>query len=140
MRITLASRHMLDTLKAVVAVSDAQIHLIKAPFTPTPSAVVADFDEADFVGYAAAEVAPTAGVAWDDDFLNAVISFNSAHFQPTSGATPNTIYGYYVTATVLDTVVNELVDVFVFDTPVPLLSAADALDVVYLMKLGPPME
>jgi hypothetical protein len=138
MRMTLATRAMVETLRVTIAANDTVIHLIKAPFTPTPNAVVADFDEADYTGYAAIVVDPVGTIAWDDEFLNGVQSFTNAHFQPTGSAVTNTIYGYYVTATVKDLDPDRLIDVIVLPTPVPLLGTMDALDLVYQFKIGPP--
>lgn len=139
MRITQATRLMVDQLRIQFAVGDVTIHLIAAPFTPTPNAVVADFTEADYTGYAAVNVTEAGPVAWDDELLNGVQSFGAAHFQPTGTTVTNTIYGYWVTMNVLTGgSVTELVDVMTLKEPVPLLSTADALDIVYLFKVGAP--
>jgi len=138
MRMTLALRGMLDTILQQVISDDTKIHLIKTPFTPTEDAVIADFDEADYTGYAAQTILPAGTIAWDDAALNAVQSFASAHFQPTASTVTNTIYGYYVTGTVKAPTLDQLIDVFAFDVPVPLLGTADALDIVYEMKIGMP--
>lgn len=72
------------------------IRLFKNNFTPTGASVAADFTEADFDGYASQTV-----VAWGAGFLNGSNQGEIDHaiktWTATGGATPNTIYGYYLT-------------------------------------------
>lgn len=136
---TSALRSFMSVAGSVLAVGLVEVHLIKTPVSLTPSMVTADFDEADFTGYAAISI-DQAGAAWDNDEGDAVLSFDGVHFQPTDAVTPNTIYGYYITTDVAAFGgAGSLLRAELFDTPVPMASAADALDFAPVLRVGQPI-
>lgn len=137
---TVALRNFLNVGGTVLATGIVTVHLFKAPVTLAPGMVAADFDEADFTGYAATDVTKL-GVAWDNVNGDAVLSYDGVHFQPTDSVTPNTIYGYYITTGVAAFGgAGSLLRAEVFDVPVPMLGTMDALDLAPVLKLGQPIE
>lgn len=132
-----ALRAILASTVALFSGETVSVHLFKNDLTPGPDVVPGDFTEADFTGYGADTVLFT-GTTWDDDNQNAVLSFDSAHFQASGSIITNTIYGYWV-----ETTATELPGVLIwerFDPPIAIASAADAIDVVPLLKIGLPVE
>jgi len=96
-----------DSLRFLVSLIAAQgspltwdtltLHLFQNDISPTPETVVGDFDEADFTGYAA-EAGVDFGAAYlDEPNLEAKLTIPTVQFSATGGATPNTIYGGYIT-------------------------------------------
>lgn len=119
--------------------ADATVHLIKEPLTPTPGIEVADLEaiEADYTGYAAVTVDPV-GEAWIDEDGNGVLSFQGAHFQPTTPTTVgNTIYGWWLEGLTGSTFEGLVVAVAILSEPIGLESALDALDITPTAKIGP---
>ncbi len=79
---------------------DLKLHLYKSNTTPISTTVLTDLTEADFVGYAAQTIVKTNWTTPTNDGAGRAISNNLLfNFAATSGATPNDIYGYYVTNT-----------------------------------------
>jgi len=74
---------------------EIRVHLFVGATVPTPATVLADFVEADFTGYAAVDVVPTAPAENPEGW--AQIDFPTAHFEASGGATPNTVTGFYLT-------------------------------------------
>lgn len=136
---TIALRSILDGLSTVLGTGDVTIRLIAEPVTLTPDMVVADFTEATFSGYAASVVEPI-GLSWDDEAGNAVLSFGGSHFQGTTGAVQNTIYGWWMTAPLGPSQAAQLVQAQLFDAPVPILGSQDAIDLVTTLKIGQPVD
>lgn len=118
----------LGTLSALVAVggllAGVKIHLYKTHLNPDPTTPLATFTaaEADYTGYAAQAVGTWGAPYIDIDGL-AHVSAPSKQFQPTDGVAPNVIYGAFIT----DTAGAVLIFYVVFDTPVSLLNALQAL-------------
>jgi len=136
---TVALRNFLNVGGTVLATGVVTLHLFKSVVVLTPNMVTADFDEADFAGYADVDVVKV-GTSWDNVEGDAVLSYESAHFQPTDSVTPNTIYGYYLTTDVAAFGgAGSLLRAELFDTPVPMLGTFDALDVVPVLRLGEPL-
>ncbi len=84
--------------------SATEVHLVKAPFSPTPTLDVSTLTEADFTGYA-----PIAIAAWGAPHLDSVGNFLIISQTPlvwtaTDAVSPNTIYGGYVIDSDTDTV------------------------------------
>jgi hypothetical protein len=102
----------------------AQLQLSKSAFTPGPTMIPADFDEADFVGYAAeaALAYGTAFVAGDGTYR---IQPPSVNFQATADTTPNVLYGWVV----LNTGGTAVLYAGLFDNPIPINLADDGVEV-----------
>lgn len=139
MMTTIALRHATLTIATLMDAGTTTIKLFQNNVTLTPDMVVGDFTEADFSGYADAEVTST-GTAWDDENLNGVMSFTGVHFQGSTGAITNTIYGWYMIATVSGPTPDELVQAVLFDTPIPINGSMDAIDFAPTFKLGQPVD
>jgi len=139
MLVTLALRKMLDTSVALINADTIAIKLFQNDLTPGPNTVVGDFVEADFSGYAVVAVNQV-GIAWDDDDGNAAQSFDNAHFQGTTGAVTNTIYGWWMTGTIDGVTANQLIQAKRFDTPIPVNGSMDAIDFIPLLKIGMPLN
>jgi hypothetical protein len=135
---TLALREIAEGLSIAMSAGVITVRLIAAPVVLTPSMVVGDFTEADFSGYAA-ETVTVVGPAWDDNEGNAVLSLTAAHFQGTTGAVVNTIYGYWITAQLKPTGAVMLLEAQLFDTPIPIAGSGDAIDFVPFAKIGQPL-
>jgi len=97
--------------------------LFQNDITPGPNSVVADFTEANFGSYASVTLS-TWGAPYVDVDGIAKVSPPSSQFQPDDSDDPNTIYGFYVTQAGAPTV---LLYAARLDTPVPLVTPADAL-------------
>jgi hypothetical protein len=72
-----------------------EIHLYQNNYTPTTSSVLADFTAATFDGYI-----PQTISGWSSPTVTAhvgLIQATAVVFTKAAGATPNSIYGYYVT-------------------------------------------
>lgn len=129
---------VLEAVRAADAFDGASVRLIKAPFVPAPNLVLADLTTADYTGYV--NVSPAvAGVIWDNDSGDAVLSLESAHFQPTGSATPNDIYGW-VCYGGAGAFAGLIIAMGVFDEPIPMNGVADAIDVIVRIAIGQPAE
>lgn len=130
---------LLDTI-AVAELDNAELRLFKSDFTPAPQMDLATLDaiEADYTGYAAV-VVDHVGNAWDNDGLEGVMSFQAGHFQPSGGATANTIYGWYLVGqgTGLQ---DQLLAVELLPMPVEMNDVADAIDIIPTVRLATPMD
>lgn len=73
-----------------------KVHLFKNNATISHSTVLTDLTEANFSGYAAVNLSGGAVAASLDASGRAVISWDTVSWTK-SGATGNTIYGYYLT-------------------------------------------
>jgi hypothetical protein len=82
----------LDGLTAVV-----NLHLFKNDYAPAPNSLLADFEEADYSGYAAAVLTPTPWPIFYQGIAQAVAVGPAVVFTPSGPTIPNVIYGYYVT-------------------------------------------
>lgn len=73
----------------------AVVRLFKNNFSPNPASLLADFDEADFTGYA--ESAP---VVWGVPYLDVdgiiKVTAGSVQYTQTGTGTTNTCYGWYL--------------------------------------------
>jgi hypothetical protein len=75
---------------------NVKLGLAAAPFTPTPDLLLASITEANYTSYARQTVAW--GGAYDDGTGNpTVAAVPSLLFQPSDAASPNTIYGHFLT-------------------------------------------
>lgn len=118
---------------------DFQVHLFQNDVELTPVMELADFTECDFTGYVPVTVTPAgSGVPFDNPDGDALLSFGSAHFQPTATTVTNTAFGWYLTnqATDLSVCVLQAVK---FPAGVPMMSTADAIDVVAHLMVGQPI-
>lgn len=99
------------------------VKLFQNNVEPSPNDVAAEYDAADFAGYAA-----STAIVWGTPFLDsdgkATVVGDSKQFTSTGPTPSNTIYGYYVT-----TAANVLVYAERFATPV-LIDADDQAIVV----------
>jgi hypothetical protein len=91
-------------------ITSAAVKLAKAPFTPSPNSVTADFTEADFAGYTAGGI-PVA--AWDFAHVDAegqIRANNGTPLQWIYGGVggPNTLYGYWMEDIAGNVVMSEL--------------------------------
>lgn len=78
--------------------SDWHIHLFKNNHDPAPGDTISDYTEADFSGYAAQIVDPAAfGAASVVSHVAQSINANENQFTAGSGASSQTVYGYYYT-------------------------------------------
>jgi len=125
-------------LVTLPALDTITIKLFKEPITPGADVVAADFTEADYSGYADVE-APKVGSPYRDNVGNVCMSFESAHFQPTSFDVENTIYGWFAVGG-SGTMNGSVIGWQVFSSPVVLATPAQALDVIATFKLGQPRE
>ncbi len=81
-------------------VADLQLNLFKNNYTPISTTVLTDFVVANYVGYNPQTIVKTNWSIPTNDGAGRAISNNLLfNFAATSGATPNDIYGYYVTNT-----------------------------------------
>lgn len=115
-------KDILDAQAAATALLDgAKLHVFKNDYTPSPSSVLADFEEADFTGYAAVTLDD-----WGEAFLQAdgsgVMVHSSIQFTPSGTAIDNTVYGWYIT----DTAGTGYIAAGLFEEPVSLASNDDA--------------
>jgi hypothetical protein len=105
-------------------------HLYQNDVTPTSTSDVATFVEADYGGYA------TQPIVWGATFMNpdgnAETNGESLQFQPSSSATPNSIYGYFVTDTGGALMFAERFS----PAPRPMATPSDALVVVPVFTLA----
>lgn len=87
---------MLDRLVAVGGpLADAQLVLVKEPFTHGPALAPADLVLADFDGYAA-EAALVYGSAYVAPDGTTRVAPPTVQFEATGATTPNTIHGWAV--------------------------------------------
>jgi hypothetical protein len=110
-----------------------KVHLAKALLNPIgPNSVLADFTEANYVGY----LAQTA--LFNPPHLNsdgqAVTDSPLLTFQPTANTTPNTIVAFYVT----DSASAVYLWGGSFDVPINLVEPTDALPLLLQFILSPP--
>jgi hypothetical protein len=90
-------RDLLDSLTVVGALlTGAVVKLYKNDITPDQTTVLADFDEADFTGYAAS-AAITWGAAFTDILGLTHLIGDIKTFTLSALTTVNTVYGYYIT-------------------------------------------
>jgi len=92
-----------DTVTLAAPTTFVEIHLAKAPFTPTATLVIGDIEEADFDGYLPLSAASAATQVFTDPATGDVMiqvrePSGGWNFQ-TSGVTnlPQTIYGFVLT-------------------------------------------
>lgn len=85
----------LDLVKADLDTGPAKLHLFQNNVTPTEDTVLTDLTEANFSGYAAANLdySAASGIAAHV----ATATPTAVVFTRAAGATSNSIYGYYVT-------------------------------------------
>jgi len=100
------------------------VKLFQTGFVPTPETVVADLDaaEADYTTYAAETITafgdPILSIAGGAQITAPGVQFTLA----ATPATPNTIGGYWI-----ETAGGDVVLIRQFDTPVPMVEAAQGL-------------
>lgn len=130
---TLPSAQLLAGLSVLIGVGGpfhgAIVSLYKNPVTVTPGSVLADFDVADFDGYADGSALTYTGPYFDSDGTALVMGTNQL-FLATGGLTPNTIFGY-ILATAARAA---LIAAFPFATPVGVAKAGDAVPVVPFVR------
>jgi len=114
----------------VVADHFMEVRLFQNDITPGPASVFADFDEADFDGYAMVEVEMNAP-DYDTDG-NPIIVVPSAVFNCNGATTPNTIYGYYMVGGVS----GEVILAERFTLPQPVVASGDTITVSSVLKLS----
>lgn len=73
------------------------LHLFKNNFDPLKDSVLADFTEADFAGYAAADIDPANWLAPSTVAGRAQTSYNPAPVVFTVSSGSQNVYGYYLT-------------------------------------------
>lgn len=76
----------------------SNVHLYQNDFAPPPTAIIADFTECDFAGYAPVPL----GASWQDSLVpetGEIRVFSNLGAAFTAGAivSPQTAYGFYVT-------------------------------------------
>jgi len=87
-------RPVLDMLVSGDSFALVVLRLYKNNVTPDEDSVFADFDEANFSGYA--EEVPAFGAASIVGHKGKIVDGAAREFIHNGGATANTIYGYYV--------------------------------------------
>src|SRR3972149_11252133 len=92
-------RHGLDAMGALATLlASSTVRLNQANVDPPEDTVLlTDFSEATFVGYVAATVVAWSADGIDPDGVPYMLS-GTLHFEATSAATPNGIYGVYTEA------------------------------------------
>lgn len=85
-----------DTLLATGGSPKPTVHLVKAPFTPTPNLDFSTLTPADFDGYTPKDVTGwnIVHVQPNGQFLS--LSSNVIEWVPTGSTTSNTIFGWYM--------------------------------------------
>lgn len=84
-------------LNVLIAASSLRVRLFQNNFVPDADTVLVDFTEANFAGYAAGVPSnPFNAVTLTGAGYSQIESPDVLTFTASSGATPNTIYGYYV--------------------------------------------
>lgn len=86
---------MVSAIRTALIAEGPKLHLFKNNITPGKAHVLADFTEADFDGYA-----PQTISNWVATVVSGHIAITTPDpntFTSTGGATPNDVYGYYVT-------------------------------------------
>lgn len=125
----------LDTMLAEPPFDTAKIRLFKDGFTPSETTLRADFlaAEADFAGYVAPAITwSAAGVNSTGD---AFAMSQNAVFAATSGATPNTITGFWVDLNVAGPpAITGVMSYFLFEVPVNMNVAGSTLGVKVLVE------
>jgi len=114
------------------------IHLFQNDVTPTADSLPADFDEATYTGYAAANVL-ILGLSYDDGAGQALIELAAHAFQPTGTAISNVIYGYWLEGGPDGPAVGKLYAAARLDEPRTLASGNDILVVQSRFALGFPI-
>jgi hypothetical protein len=88
--------YQLNALIAKYGADALLLHLFQNDYTPTDStAILSNLTEADYDGYAAATIS-----GWASASVTSHVASSAATpivFTKSAGATPNTIYGYYIT-------------------------------------------
>lgn len=122
---------MLDSLFKTTGgwVQEWSLHLFQNDYSPNVNSVLGDFTEADYTGYAAVTFDTTDMQA---AFVNTAgvpeLDFPATVFRPGDPtATPNDIYGWYITETDNNTVL--MAERF-SGAPIPLASPLDQLTVL----------
>jgi len=118
----------------------ANVRLYKTDITLSPGMVTADFDQADYGGYAAADKA-LVGAPWQDAAANAIAGLVAFVIRGSVGnVTPNTIYGYYLVGKALDaTFAGKLIGAVRFQTPVTVIDETTAWVFTPIIAAGQPM-
>lgn len=101
--------------------NESVLHLFTNNFQPTPAAVVGDFTEATFTGYG--DVTVTSAGVFTVATTGARLIFTPAVFEATDAATPENVYGWYLT----DNAGTALQLYERFAAPVPMVAANDGL-------------
>jgi len=122
-----AKRRMVGSLSGAYPNTAAKIGLFKNNYTIVAATELTDLTAADFSGYAETNLTTPVIVAGLDGSNRAVATWDAVTWTK-SGATGNTVYGYYVVNGS-----NELMWAETFDAPVALTS--DGMFIVILPKL-----
>lgn len=116
----------------VASPGNLTVHLYKNGTTWLPNQSIGSLTECDFVGYSA--VNP---VVWLTPFLDQVAGYTVdsqiMEFTCTATTTPNTVHGFYVTTTADS---GQLLFGANFDTPIPIGSVDDAIQLVIRLSMG----
>ncbi len=90
-----ARRRFLDVLTANWGT--LVVHLYKNDYTPNRGSLAANFIEADYSGYVSQIANNWRAAVQDPDLLHWFSVADALHWQNTTGAVGNQIYGYFVT-------------------------------------------
>lgn len=88
--------HICTTAAATPPLDGCKVHLFTNDFTPLPSTLLADFDEANFVGYAEVTIADW-GTTINTGTARAGSTASATFTAGAIVAPGQTVYGYYVT-------------------------------------------
>lgn len=117
---------ILDALTAMKAVggdlNGAKVGLYTNVHQPSKGTLLADLTQATYTGYALVAIA-TWGAPFLDPIGNPTMVGNHIQFQPTDGAVPNTITGWFI----VDSAGTDLLIACALPTPVVLADASHAL-------------
>jgi hypothetical protein len=112
----------------------AYVVLIKETFTPSHSLTLADVVEAEFTGYARVEILTWTAIHTDANGQPSIDSVTSVFFQPTDPITvADVIVGWGLVDAATD---GNLLATEKFDTPVPMQTSLNGLDLVAHVALS----
>jgi len=112
------------------ALANCTLHLAKSAINITPATVPADFDEADFGGYAAKTITALLPV-YIDPAGGASANIATQQFQASGVAPANIIYAWWV-----EDATNNLVLAGTFEAPIPMSVATDAIPMDVKFNFG----
>jgi len=114
---------------------EVTIRLFKNDVVPTPEMDTSVFEEADFSGYAEVLAEDPGSPVYEGDD-SVTINWQSVQFSQAGTAVGNTIYGYYMTITVLG--IHSVIGAVRFPEPVGMAATGDAIIVVPGVRIMAP--